>query len=98
MKNVGVPETPLQVGAVDVVGDAAAPCVRSRRSSRKRSTSSPSSLGVRRQVAGVERVLVVEQQVVHLPERTLLGGRLGRLGGELRRCGWTSFSGRWRHT
>ena len=27
---------------------------------------------------------MVEQQVVHLPERALLGGRLGRLGGELR--------------
>src|SRR5580693_5392479 len=36
------------------------------------------------QVAGVKRVLVVEQQVVHFPERALLPGRLGGLGGQLR--------------
>ena len=40
-------------------------------------------LGVAAQVAGSQLVLVVEQQVVHLPERALGGRRLGGLGGEL---------------
>ena len=50
----------------------------------KRSTSSPSSAGVAGQVGGPQRVLVGEQQVVHLPEPALGAGGLRRLGGELR--------------
>ena len=33
------------------------------------------------QVARRQRILVLEQQVVHLPELSLQPGRLGRLGG-----------------
>src|ERR1700689_441972 len=40
--------------------------------------------GVPDQVAYVERALVIEEQVAHLPERVLPAGRLGGLGGELR--------------
>ena len=40
-------------------------------------------LGVADQSVRTKRVLVPEQQVVHLPERALIGRRLGGLGGEL---------------
>jgi hypothetical protein len=55
-----------------------------RRSFAKRSTSSPSCSASRIKSSAFERVLVVEQEVVHLPERPLFGRRLGCLGGELR--------------
>ena len=57
----------------------------------------PELLGVGDQVARAERVLVGEQEVVHLPEAPLVGRRLGRLRGQLA-SGWTSFSGRCRQT
>ena len=52
---------------------------RVRRSSSNRSTSSPSCLGVAEEVVVPQRVLVLEQKVVHLPERALLRRGLGRL-------------------
>ena len=82
MKNVGVPETPLR--SAPSTSSATRPAVpRRRSSSRKRSTSRPSSSACRSRSPGAQRVLVVQQQVVHLPERALRGRRLGRLGGEL---------------
>jgi len=39
----------------------------------------PESLGVRDQIGQPQTVLVLEQQVVHLPERALIGGGLGGL-------------------
>ena len=39
--------------------------------------------GILNEVAIVERVLVFEQRVVHLPELVLARGGLGRLGGVL---------------
>ena len=50
-------------------------------------------LGVADQVVQAERFLVVEQEVVHLPEGALRSRRLGSLRGELG-MGWTSVSGR----
>ena len=82
MKNVGVPETPLRSALSTSSATRAAPAC-SRRSSVNRSTSSPSSLGVADQVVRTQRVLVVEQEVVHLPEGALVGGGLGGLRGEL---------------
>ena len=41
-------------------------------------------LPVAQQVADPQRPLVGEQQIVHLPERTLVGGGLGRLSRQLR--------------
>ena len=43
----------------------------------------PEPLGVRDQIGRPQCVLVLEQQVVHLPECALIGGGLGGLGGEL---------------
>ncbi len=40
---------------------------------------------------------MLEEQIVHLPERSLCGGRLGGLAA-IWAWGWTSFSGRWRQT
>src|SRR5260370_12265570 len=40
--------------------------------------------GVPDQVTGAERVLVLEERVVHFPERALPGGRLRGFGRELR--------------
>ena len=48
-----------------------------------RSTSRPSSLGVADEIVGAQTILVVEQQVVHLPEGSLLGGGLGCFRGHL---------------
>ena len=84
MKNVGVPETPLRSAlstssatraayscVAQLVGEAldVEPELAARSPSRSERT---------------QRVLVLEQQIVHLPERALRGGRLGRLGGDLR--------------
>ena len=82
MKNVGVPETPLR-SADSTSWATRAACTCRFRSSWNRSPSRPSSLGVPHQVVGPQLVLVVEQQVVHRPERALRGRRLGGLGGEL---------------
>ena len=84
MKKVGVPETPLEVGRVDVLGDRGPRRVRVRRSSLEAVDVEAELLGVADEVAVAERVLVLEQQVVHLPERALLGRRLRRLGRQLR--------------
>ena len=78
-----MPETPERSAESTSCAMRPAP-VRVRRSSSKRSTSSPSSLGVADEVAEAERVLVLEQQVVHLPERALLRRGLRRLGCLLR--------------
>ena len=84
MKKVGVPETPLRsaqstssatrAGAGVLAQVVREPLDVEAELARRSATRS----------RGRERVLVVEQQVVHLPERSLLGGRLGRLGRELR--------------
>jgi hypothetical protein len=52
-------------------------------------------LRVADEIDGLECVLVVEQQVVHLPERVLFGGCLGCLGQtlcQLQRSGRTQVS------
>ena len=82
MKNVGVPETPERSAESTSWAMRPAPA-RARRSSSKRSASSPSSRRNRGD-RGSERVLAFEQQVVHLPERALLGRGLRRLGCLLR--------------
>ena len=46
--------------------------------------SRPRVARVADQVTEGQRALVVHQHVVHLPERALRGGGLGRLGGQLR--------------
>ena len=82
-KNVGVPETPLRSALSTSSATRAAPAC-SRRSVREPLDVEAELLGVADQVARAERVLVVEQEVVHLPERALVGGRFRGLRGELR--------------
>ena len=71
-----------QVGGVDVVGDPARVLACA---GRVEAVDVEPELA-RRSGAGrrAERVLMREQQVVHLPERALLVGRLRRLRGQLR--------------
>jgi hypothetical protein len=82
MKNVGVPETPLRSALSTSSATRAAPASW-RRSSVNRSTSRPQLLSVGDQVVRDECVLVGEQEIVHLPERALVGGGLGGFRGEL---------------
>ena len=71
-----------QVGAVDVLGDAGSTGVVVQVVGEPFDVESE-LLGVADEVAEGEGVLVVEQQVVHLPERALVGGGLGGLRGKL---------------
>ena len=81
MKNVGVPETPLRSALSTSSAMRPAPAW-VRRSSSKRSTSRPISRAQRDEVA-VLVGLGLQQHVVHLPERVLLGRGLDGLGGQL---------------
>ena len=86
MKKAGVPETPLR---------SALSTSRAMRPCRRRwARSSAEALGVEAELLGVvdevrlaQRVLMVEQQRVHLPEGALRGGRLGRLRRRAGACG-----------
>ena len=82
MKNVGVPETPLRSAL------ATSSCTRgawlARAAGPEAVEVEAERLGVARQVVRLQLVLMVEQPVVHRPERALLARRLGRLGGDLR--------------
>ena len=82
MKNVGVPVTPLRsapstssaiAGAAGVLAQVVGEAL----------DVEPELLGVAARGRGLQRVLVVEEQVVHRPERVLGGGGLGGLGREL---------------
>ena len=82
MKNVGVPFTPLRTPLMK--------SSRTRPRARRALMSliearqvQPELLGEAVQVFVVQRPLVLVQQVVHLPELALGGGRLRRLGGAL---------------
>ena len=82
MKKVGVPETPLRSALSTSSATRAAPeC--SRSASSEALGIEAELLGIADEVARAKRVLVLEEQVVHLPERALIGGGLGGLGGEL---------------
>ena len=95
MKNVGVPDTPLR--SADSTSAATRPAAGAHQVVVERSVSRPSSSGVPQQVHDPQFVLMIQQQVVHLPEPALGRGRLGRLGRRLA-CGCTSVSGRCRQT
>ena len=71
-----------EVGAVDVLGDARGADAFAQVVGEAFDVETE-LLGVADQVVELERVLVLEQEVVHLPERALLGGGLGGLRGEL---------------
>ncbi len=82
MKNVGVPETPLRSALSTSSATRPAPtCV--AQVVGEAVDVEPELLGVARSGRRPQRVLVVEQQVVHLPERALRGRGLGGLGREL---------------
>ena len=71
-----------EVGAVDVLGDPR------RAGALAESVGEPLDvepelLGVANEILRLQLVLVGEEQVVHLPERALVGGGLARLGREL---------------
>ena len=83
MKKVGVPETPLRSALSTSSATRSAPTW-SRKYSVKRVDVEAELLGIADQIVRAERVLVAEQEVVHLPEGPLLGGGLGRFRGELR--------------
>ena len=83
MKNVGVPETPERSA------ESTSCAIRPRAGARPQVLLEPLDvepelLGVADEIAVAERVLALEQQVVHLPERALLCRRLRRLGRPLR--------------
>ena len=95
-KNVGVPRAPL--------ASALATSSRMRPVVRALVEVAHEPLDVEVELAGVadevldlELVLVLEQQVVHLPEAALGGGGL-RAWAASSACAWTSVSGRWRKT
>ena len=83
MKIVGVPLTPLRT-----------PSMKSRRTlgeiamlvqiAGEASPVQPEVIGVGQQIGELQRVLVREQRVVHLPELALRARRLGGLGGQPR--------------
>ena len=70
------------VGIGDVLGDAPRVHAAAQLVAKARHVE-PELLGVADEVLDVERVLVGEQQVVHLPEAALRRGRLRGLGGQL---------------
>ncbi len=70
------------VGAVDVLGDLGRALVFAE-VVRESLDVEPQPLRVFHQVARLERILVVEQQVVHLPEGPLPGRGFRRLRGKL---------------
>ena len=77
-----MPETPLRSALSTSSATRAAPAC-SRSGVGEAVDVEAELLGVADQVVRAKRVLVLEQEVVHLPERALVGGRLGGLGGEL---------------
>src|SRR3954454_19029472 len=76
MKNVGVPDTPLRSGGLHVLGDPVRPDVPLQLVGEARHVERESA-GVRHQISDRQLVLVLEQLVMHLPERALIGGGLG---------------------
>ena len=83
MKNDGVPETPLRSARVDVLRDARRSFVRAQVLAEPVDVEAE-LLRVAEQIGDAQRVLAVEQQIVHLPEPSLLRRRLDRLGRLLR--------------
>src|ERR687889_245234 len=71
-----------KVGTVDILGDAVRPLMLAQLAGEALHIEAE-LLRVSDEIGWLECVLVVEQQVVHLPERTLFGGCLGCLGSEL---------------
>ncbi len=71
-----------EVGAVDILGDAGGAGVLAQVVGEAFDVEAQ-LLGVGDQIIRAERVLVVEQEVVQLPEGALLGRGLGGFGGEL---------------
>ena len=71
-----------EVGALDVLGDSVGAGVLAQMVGEPLDVE-PELVGVANEVRGSQRVLMLEQQVVHRPERALGGGGLGGLGGEL---------------
>ena len=83
MKKLGVPATPL--ASALATSSATRPAYSWRTQILMEAVHIEAQLlGAAHEVARRELVLVAEQRVVHLPERALRAGRLGRLGGELR--------------
>ena len=82
MKKVGVPETPLRSALSTSSATRAAPA-RWRESVGESLDVEAELPGVAHEILRLELVLVGEEQVVHLPERALVGGGLARLGREL---------------
>ena len=71
-----------EVGAVDVLRDPGSAGALAERVGELLDVE-PELLGVADEILPLELVLVREEQVVHLPERALVGGGLARLGCEL---------------
>ena len=74
-KNVGVPDTRPRSAPSPSLGDPLRRNVPSQVLGEARHVE-PESVGVRRQIGHPQLVLVLEQPVVHLPERALIGGGL----------------------
>ena len=72
-----------EVGAVDVLGDPGSAGALAE-SVRELLDVEPELLGIADEILPLQRVLVGEEQVVHLPERALIGSGLAGLGCELR--------------
>jgi hypothetical protein len=71
-----------QLRAIDVLCDTSGAGVLTQRG-REAVEVEAELLGVADEVVEAKSVLMVEQEVVHLPERALVAGRLRALGGEL---------------
>src|SRR5918996_4388001 len=71
-----------QIRAIDVLRDTPGAGVLTQ-GGREAVEVEAELLGVADEVVEAKSVLMVEQEVVHLPERALVGGRLRGLGGEL---------------
>ena len=83
MKNVGVPDTPL------MSADSTSSAIRAERLALADVLAElvdveAERLGVGYQVLDHQPILVREQRIVHVPEAALGGGRLRRLGRDLR--------------
>ena len=98
MKKVGVPLTPLRTPLRKSARTWRGVHVRVELLLETASTSRPSAVAYSTQVRVVERALVLEERVVHLPELALARGRFGRLGGVLRRADGPPSSGKLRNT